>query len=62
MAVGFFIGILYENFDKSIHFFEEEQLKIVQEMDYKIQEYLISGDITEQGHIPPQANKKENTG
>ena len=32
LVVGFFIGILYENFDKSIHFFEEEQLKIVEKI------------------------------
>ena len=41
LVVGFFVGILYENFDKTIHFFEEEQLKIVREMNYKIQEYAL---------------------
>ena len=38
-----------------------EEATSVEDAYYRTKHYLISGDITEQGHIPPQANKLENS-
>lgn len=41
LVVGFFVGILYENWMKSIILFDREYLEMFQVMEYKLQEYVI---------------------
>ena len=41
LVVGFFVGILYENFSETIHFFKTEQLLRLREMNFQSKEYLL---------------------
>ena len=41
LAVGFFVGIIYENYVQSIHFFEKEQLCLLYDLNVETKEYFL---------------------